>query len=65
MELRIGILLGICEVRKLLVLVLLVEVCIRIDLDLSLEAARWYPENYFSIASGWKILLWSFAKFGG
>ena len=53
-ELRIGIL---SEVRKLLVLVLLVEECIRIDLDLSLEAAGWYPKNYFSLASGWKILL--------
>ena len=46
-ELRVEILSGICEVRKLLVLVLLEEVYIRIDLDLSLEAARWYPKKLF------------------
>ena len=64
-ELRIEILSSICEVGKLLILILLEEVCFRIDLDLSLEATGWYPKNYFSIVSGWKILLWSFANFGG
>ena len=46
-ELRIGILSSTREVMKLLVLVLMVGVCIRIDLSLSLEAARWYPEKLF------------------
>ena len=46
-ELCVGVLSGICEVKKLLVLVLLEEVCIRSDLDLSLEAAGWYPEKLF------------------
>ena len=50
-ELCVGALSGTCEVKKLLVWVLLEEVCTWIDLDLSLEAAGWYPEKLFLLST--------------
>ena len=49
-----------------MVLIPLERVYIRIDLDpFFFEVAEWYLENYLFLVSEWKILLWSFANFGG